>query len=214
MRSVKFFLAALVVVVCSVVPAVADSILYDNGPQGPDADAWPVYGGYVTADTFTLATAATVTGFQFWAWLFPGDTVTSAEVSITSQAFGGTTYFDQTVIFTSLGCNVNAYGYNVCDESATFHGPRLNAGTYWLNLQNAVTAQGNPVLWDENSGFGCTSPGCPSLAESTEVDGTIPSESFTLIGNSGSGSVPEPGTILLLGAGLVGVAETLRRKLY
>jgi hypothetical protein len=52
------------------------------------------------------------------------------------------------------------------------------------------------------------------LAESTEVDGTIPSESFTLIGNSGSGSVPEPGTILLLGAGLVGVAETLRRKLY
>ena len=26
---------------------------------------------------------------------------------------------------------------------------------YWLNLQNATSAGGDPVYWDENSGVGC-----------------------------------------------------------
>jgi uncharacterized repeat protein (TIGR03803 family) len=37
------------------------------------------------------------------------------------------------------------------------------------------------VYWDENSGVGCESSGCPSLAQENSV-GTIPSESFTILG--------------------------------
>ncbi len=206
-----FSLLTLLGVVVAGAPATAGT-LYSNGPLDDDADAWEINFGYVVSDTFTLTTHATVTGFQFNAWLFPGDLLQTAEVSITSSEFGGTTYFDQTVAFVQSQCSVNAYGYNVCLESGNFSGPSLNAGTYWLNLQNAVLNDGDPVYWDENSGHGCNSPGCPSLA-SENVYGTIPSESFTVLGNTGTGTTPEPGTILLLASGVVGVSGFLRRRL-
>ena len=83
--------------------------------------------------------------------------------------------------------------------------------TYWLNLQNAVISSGDPVFWDENSGKGCTSNGCPSSASESAV-GTIPSEAFTI--NPGSGTVPEPSSIMLFGSGILGLAGLLRRKLF
>ncbi|MFZ0315211.1 MAG: choice-of-anchor tandem repeat GloVer-containing protein, partial [Candidatus Korobacteraceae bacterium] len=89
----------------------------------------------------------------------------------------------QTVNFMQQGgCSGNEYGYNICTETATFNGPTLNPGTYWVNLQNAMIPSGDPVYWDENSGYGCQSSGCPSEAQENSV-GTIPSESFTIEGN-------------------------------
>ena len=88
------------------------------------------------SDTFTLGSASTVSGLDFAAWLFPGDVLQSAEVSITSSEFGGTTFFDGTVNFTQSGCTDNQFGFSVCTESGSFGGVNLNAGTYWLNLQN------------------------------------------------------------------------------
>ncbi len=80
-----------------------------------------------------------------------------------------------------------------------------------MTLQNAVTTQGNPLYWDENSG--------PSQAEESAL-GTIPSESFQIIGftdstatTNTSSTTPEPGTIMLFGTALIGVAGALRRKL-
>jgi hypothetical protein len=112
---------------------------------------------------------------SFAAWMAPGDVLDSAEVSITSSENGGTSYFDQIVSFTQSGCIGNEFGYNVCTETASFNGPALNSGTYWLNLQNASSAAGDPIYWDENSG--------PSQASESTV-GTIPSESFTILGSS------------------------------
>jgi len=194
------------------VPAMAQSTLYSNGPLDDDTDAWTINSGFVVSDTFTLTSNANVNGFMFNAWVFPGDVVESVEVSLTSSEFGGTDYFDQVVNFTQSNCSVNAYGFNVCLESGSFSGPNLAAGTYWLNLDNAIVNTGDPVYWDENSGEGCHSPGCPSLASENSV-GTIPSESFTVLGNSGSSSIPEPATILLFGSGVVGLAKAVRRKL-
>jgi len=158
--------------------------IYDNGPTNGNTDAWTINFGYITSDSFNVANYNTnVTGMSFAAWMAPGDTVTSAEVSITSSENGGTSYFDQIVNFTQSNCVGNDYGYNVCTETASFTGPTLNAGTYWVNLQNASVPNGDPVYWDENSGTGCTSPGCPSLASENTV-GTIPSESFTILGSA------------------------------
>ena len=206
-------LLTLVAFSLAAIPAMADSILYNNGPLDDDTDAWTINFGFVVSDSFTLSSDATITGFRFNAWLFPGDVLQTAEVSFTSDEFGGTTYFDQVLNFVQTDCVVNAYGFNVCAETSNFNGPHLSAGTYWVNLQNAVVNTGDPVYWDENSGEGCTSPGCPSLASQNSI-GTIPSESFTILGNSGTGTtVPEPGTIALLGSGALGLAGLLRRKL-
>ena len=186
-------------------PAVAQNDLYDNGPTNGTTSAWSITDGFVSSDSFSLGTASTINGLNFAAWLVPGDVLESAEVSITSAEFGGTTYFDQSVNFTQSGCVLNTEGFSVCAESGTFSGVNLNAGTYWLNLQNGKDTDGDPVYWDENSG--------PSSASNNEV-GTIPSESFTLLGRAGgTGTVPEPSSITLLSSGVLALACALRRKL-
>ncbi len=200
----------------AVVPAVAQNDIYDNGATNGTTDGWTINFGFAVSDTFTLSSAANVSGLNFAAWTTPGDVLQTAEVSITSSEFGGTSYFDQTVSFTQSGCVSNQYGYNVCTESSTFSGPSLNAGTYWLNLQNASVNTGDPIYWDENGG--------PSSASENTI-GTVPSESFTLLGGSGASSgvssgassgtsTPEPSSIMLFGSGVLGLAGLLRRKLF
>src|SRR5689334_10724965 len=181
---------------------MADTV-YDNGPINGTTDAWTINFGFIVSDTFTTS-GATVNGLAFGAWLFPGDVLQSAEVSITDAEFGGNTFLDEVVNFTQSGCVGNQYGFNVCTETGTFTDTNLAAGSYWLNLQNATVNTGDPVYWDENSG--------PSQASENSV-GTIPSEAFTLTGGPAN-TVPEPGSILLFGSGVLGLAGVLRRKLF
>lgn len=217
----KLRIASLTILLLALVaiPAAADTI-YDNGAINGQVDGWTINFGYTVSDNFTVpAAGAQVTGLSFGAWLFPGDTLTSVDVSITSSEFGGTTYFSGTVNFTASNCFNNTYGYNVCTETGSITPTNLDAGTYWLNMQNAVAASGGAVYWDENSG--------PSSASESAV-GTIPSEAFTILGTgvttssttstttttTSGGTTPEPSSILLLGSGALGLAGLLRRKLF
>jgi hypothetical protein len=207
---------SLLALCLAVVPAVAQTV-YSNGAINGNTDAWTVNFGFIVSDTFNVTNSGTqITGGSFGMWLFPGDTLTSAELSITSGENGGTSYYDQTVNFTQGSCAGNGFGFNVCTESTTFNGPTLNSGTYWLNLQNASVPSGDPIYWDENSG--------PSSASENTV-GSIPSEAFTVLGSSTSTttsstttstgtSVPEPSSIMLFGSGILGLAGVLRRKLF
>ena len=202
---------AIVLVALVAIPALAQNDVYDNGPTNGTVDAWTINFGFIVSDTFTLGSASQVSGLNFAAWLFPGDILESAEVSITSSEFGGTTFFDGNVNFTQSGFTTNQLGFSLCNETGSFGPVNLNAGSYWLNLQNAVVNTGDPVYWDENSG--------PSSASQNSV-GTIPSESFTVLGGTttgtttGTGTTPEPSSIMLFGSGILGLAGVLRRKLF
>ena len=204
---------SLLVLCLAAVPAMAQ--LYTNGPINGTTDAWTINSGFVVSDTVVLGAQGTATGISFGAWAFPGDVLESAQVSITSSEFGGTSFYNAVVNFTQSGCSGNQYGFNVCTETSTssFGSVNLAAGTYWLNLANAVVNTGDPIYWDENSG--------PSSASENSV-GTIPSEAFTVLGGSTSstsststtGTVPEPSSIMLFGSGILGLAGVLRRKLF
>jgi len=163
-----------------------DDTLYSNGPINGTVDAWTINSGFVVSNSFTVPSGGGyANGLNFGAWADPGDVLQSVQVSITSSEFGGSTYYNATVNFTQSNCSTNQYGFNICTESSdsSFGNLNLAGGTYWLNLANAVVSSGDPIYWDENSGAGCDSEGCPSLASENSV-GTIPSEAFTILGSA------------------------------
>jgi PEP-CTERM motif len=204
LRTASFY---LLTVCLFTLPALAQNDLYDNGPTNGSIDGWTINFGFAVSDTFNLTSNSTVNGVNFAAWLIPGDVLESVNIAITSREFGGTIYFDQQVNFTQSNCIVNQYGFNVCNEVGNFAGVAMNAGTYWLNLSNAIVNSGDPVYWDENDG--------PSSCSENTI-GTILSESFTILGSSGSGTgtTPEPGSILLFGTGVLGIGAIVRRRLF
>jgi PEP-CTERM motif len=215
---------ALLTVLClvlGVIPAAAQ-VLYDNGPINGTTDAWTINFGYVVSDSIQVSgSIENPTESIFGVWEFPGDTMTSVDWSITGSENGGTVYGSGTASGANLSdkfLSTNQYGYNIDLITISGLNVNLNAGTYWLNLQNAVVPSGDPVYWDETSGKGCggndgKGGGCPSQASESAV-GTIPSEAFTIIGNGTSGSTPEPNSILLFGSGILGLAGVLRRRLF
>ena len=212
----------LLLLTMTVIPAAAQYDVYDNGPIDGQTWASVINFGLATSNSFNFTnqnncgpqgwSSCSVNGLVFEAWLFPGDILQSVEVSITSSEFGGTTYFDQVVNFSQSDCFLNnsQFGsYDVCTETGNFHDINLNTGTYWVNLQNASTSLQDPVFWDENNG--------PSLASTNSI-GTIPSESFTILGSTSTtscswcGTVPEPDTFPLLAFGAaVAVLASLRK---
>jgi len=212
------FLLTLVAAAALLITVSAPAqVLYENGPINGEFDAQALDEGFVVSDSFTISTgSSTLSGMSFGAWLFPGDILDSVDVQISSGPLGsGTTYLSQQLGFAASGCFVNQYGFNVCTETATLNGPILGNGTYWVSLSNAVVNDGDPAFWDENSGIGCHSPGCPSQVE-YNGEGTIVSEAFSILGtSSGTGTVPEPESLLLFAsAGVLVLAGIKRHKIF
>jgi len=201
---------ASLTILCLALAAIPAWANYENGPINGTTDGWTINFGYIVSDTFV--DSGTVSGFAFGVWLFPGDTLTSVDWSITSDENSGTVYGSGTASGANLTdkfISSNQYGYNIDLITVTGLSVGLEGGTYWLNLQNASVASGDPVYWDENSGAGCQSNGCPSNASESAL-GTIPSEAFTVT----TGTVPEPSSVMLFGSGILGLAGLLRRRLF
>lgn len=72
----------------------------------------------------------------------------------------------------------------------------------WITLFNGIDNMGFVLAWEVNIG--------PSKAFFQNTIRPIDSESFSL---DGAAVVPEPGTWILVGTGIFGIAGTIRRKL-
>ncbi len=201
--SLSFF--ALLSLAVAVVPAAADDTLYDNGAYNGQVNAWQIGNGITVSDSFTLGKAAQIKAISFVAWVIPGDTISEVDGSFTEEENGlaGANYNTSKSNVRNASIATNEYGYEVDLVTLTGLDINLNAGTYWLNINAALTDQGDPVSWDENSG--------PSQASQSAV-GTIPSESFTIQGSDGGGSTPEPSSLALFGSGVLGIGGLLRRR--
>ena len=194
---------------------IADLNCYDNGLVNGQVDAWTINNGFAVSDSFHLDAETEITNISFWAWLEPGDTAQTVEVAIGTTPFNNGLLDEQGVILTQSDCSSNEFGFNVCHESGNLTSfVQPGAGNYWLTLENAATDHPpDPLYWDENSGMSCQSDFCPSTAQENTI-GSIPSEAFTVSGGPSPGTTPEPGSIILLGSGILGLSVVLRRKLF
>jgi hypothetical protein len=164
---------------------------------------------FAVSNSFTLSQASTVTGVNFGMWTSPGDTLSAIDWAITttpdSYPINGTAAVtDGAVVGTGFGY------YDLRWDSFSTGNVNLGPGTYYLVLQNAVTAGGNPAFWDINNG--------PSVAYENSIgpvqDNLFPgsnASSFQIIGTSGA---PEPAewALMLGGFGLAGAALRRRRS--
>jgi hypothetical protein len=203
----------------AVAPATAD-ILYDNGPYNGTTDAWQINFGFSVSDLFALSPYQCyyfcfVQGFNIVTWNIPNDNLNSLEMQLGSTSFGND-YSDQVLSPSGAAdLGANQYGYELWRYDFSF-GPVFVGGVgydNWITLLNATVTNGDPIYWDENSGIGCQSFGCPSLAYENTL-GSIPSEAFTATGVVYYDAAPEPSSVLLFGSGVLMLAGILRRKLH
>lgn len=217
-------------VALAAVPALADSTLYNN--TGPISDisgsgfngdniwvAWTINSGFVLSNSFNVASNSTIDSVAFDVWLASGDTLSSVNWSI------GTTNiaqeeFDATGSAAGTTANVASLvaapisshdGYSIYVATIEIPDLPVSAGpTYWLTLQNAITADNSNAYWDIGNG--------PSVAWQNvfgNVNGQFGagtnSDTFEILGSSSS-PVPEPNSLLLFATGIAALAGLLRRK--
>jgi hypothetical protein len=220
------------------VPASATpmTILYDNGAVNGTINSWDITSGWgdAVADSFTLSGDSTLMEVKFGEWvgqdytpisvdwaivstlpnswilgtgpLLPGATA----ASLTNTKLAGLSPFD-----------LDGTYYDIYSENFILPNVSLASGTYYLVLQNARTSEGPTYSvgadWDINNG--------PSTAytnwggnmndnlfvydPTTDVEGTG-SNSFQILGTTSP--TPEPGTLTLLGSGLIGLGMLRKRR--
>jgi hypothetical protein len=178
MRIASLSLLTICCLMLAVAPAMADSTLYENGPLNGTTDAWTINFGFAVSNSFQLSNASGVqiNSLDIWVWNANSDDLLSTvDAQFGSVSFGGTVHtFQQDGIHFG---GTNQYGYDLEEYHFDFAGIPWN-GPGFITLSNACTNSGcsvsNPIYWDENSGVGCTSPGCPSTAYEKTI-GSIPS---------------------------------------
>lgn len=202
MKATMHTVYALTLLAIAVVPASAD--LYSNSPINGAAGAYEICCGQLISDSFVLSGASTVTGVDFGAWTGAGDSVTSVQWSIGAtpgdNSLGGGVATTSDTYFSAIG------SYTVDSDSFSTGNISLGAGTYYLTLANAVTAQNGLTYWDINNG--------PSLAFFSDGGGYFSlsdSEAFGIQGTNGT-VTPEPGYWALLSVAIVGLIWVKRRR--
>jgi hypothetical protein len=207
-------LLTILCVLLAVAPATAQ---YDNGPYNGNTSAWAVNFGFSVSDSFTVPDGSTIPGLTFVYWdASYSDVLTTVDMAIGSTSFGTDGFFGTLTGVTNTFLGTNQFGYALYQAGYAFSVPWSGDG--FVTLSNACSTSGcsvnNPIYWDENSGIGCQSPGCPSTAYENTL-GSIASESFTLgtPNCDNCGITPEPSSIILFGSGILGLVGILRRKL-
>jgi hypothetical protein len=224
-RQTTVFLSSILGLASLVSPSATAAVLYDNDFGGlisgdhASEDAWGIDANedYSVVDSFSLSTTTSLGGVNIYVATHAGDVVTALDWSILdnsspSNPFAGNVLYSGIVTLpSSTFIKTVAYG-DISELSFTIATGALTAGTtYWLELGGVTSTLGTPVDWDQSDG--------PSTAYRMNASSQVyqlpngevcnglctGSESFQLL------STPEPGTIVLFWAGLIGLAALRRR---
>jgi hypothetical protein len=224
MRTTSFF---LLTILCLALTASAQ--IYSEGPIDGNNNAFfvtgPAFPNFLgsfqdISNGFVAANSGSPGGLEWGEWSVGAPTSFSYELG--SAAFG--TDLGSGTVAQNAGNShflfTNGFGYGVYDVGIEITPAAMTAGnTYWLSISNATDAANDGTQgWDIPNG-GSGGPAICNFRQSGTNFGNcgLGGESFTLSG-CGAGPdcgppVPEPGSILLFGSGIVGLAGVVRRKL-
>lgn len=201
----KLALAAFAAAVAFSTAASATTI-YSSGPTIGDTNGYGFGPGSPITTSFTLNTAAIVSGFTFGGWTYNGNIITSVGWGISTNRSATVplyNYISPNTAAVTAGPVLNQQfgAYEVRDYRASVASFSLGAGTYWLTLSDVV-ATDRSAFWDVNNG---------NTTSFTFGVWQIPALSFSINGPDTS-AVPEPASwaMFIGGFGLMGAA--LRRK--
>jgi len=209
-RLVVVTLAAL----CLALSAPAfGQVIFTTGPTDGFTNAFFIDGpnpgpfSQNISDGFIATNSGDAASLDFGMWVPTGTTPTTVTWWLGTSAFGSDIATGVSNNLISTFHNDSGFGYDVYDVHIDGLSGSLTAGnTYWLSLGNANDSQGTQFdAWDVNNG-----PATCNFAVGGQNFGDCGAggESFSL-----NGAVPEPGTLVMLGGGILAAAGTLRRKL-
>lgn len=193
-------------VLCSYANA---DVIYENGNfSGADQGA-TISSPQFISDSFTVSAKANLTTATVGLWTAEGSSPVSLTWSISKSAFGTDIASGTATLSNSQQID---YGDAEVFLSSFNLGTTLGAGTYYFTLGNATSTSGDSVGWDVNFGpskafyKNDTDPSTPTDSEYFKLEGN-------LVSDTGGGTpLPEPASLAIFGAGLLGVAAVRRRR--
>jgi hypothetical protein len=177
--------------------------LYIDGPNtgGPYAES--------ISDGFVATASGTASSLNFGVWVTTGSTPTAVSWWLGTTAFGSDISSGSTAQVAYTYLLTTNLGFDVYEATVTGLSGNLTAGNaYWLTLGNGNDSFGDQgVAWDISNGP------ATCMYTNDQGGGACPygAEAFTL--NSSSSPTPEPGSMMMLGTGVLGLAGVLRRKI-
>lgn len=184
--SLSFFLvpSVLAIGIAFALPAVAQDVLYDNGPDG-DVGYYQVNFGAVVTNSFTLAAPATVTSATITIYdVDDRNPPKQLKWSITTEPFGGVVKgegFENLALLDDP--YVTKFLFFAWQMSIAIPNINLPVGTYYLQLQDVVTRWDTFAFWAQSSGG--SSEAYAQVIGGNGAGGIseVPSEAFRLYGD-------------------------------